>query len=58
MNVYRGVLRPLLFQLSAERAHELAALALRQPVPWRLIGGTPRDPQLGTKVSLMVKTWS
>src|SRR5439155_549580 len=40
----------VLFQLSAERAHELAAFALRQPAPWRLIGSTPRDPRLETQV--------
>jgi dihydroorotate dehydrogenase len=51
MDVYRGLLRPLLFQLSAERAHGLAALALRQPAPWRLIGATPRDPGLETVVA-------
>src|SRR2546427_3989263 len=50
MDVYRSLLRPLLFQLSAERAHGLAAFALRQPAPWRLIGGTPRDPRLETQV--------
>jgi dihydroorotate dehydrogenase subfamily 2 len=50
MNVYRSLLRPVLFQLSAERAHELAVLALRQPAPWRLIGATPSDPRLETKV--------
>jgi dihydroorotate dehydrogenase len=50
MDVYRGLLRPLLFQLSAEQAHGLAAFALRQPGPWRLIGATPRDPRLETQV--------
>jgi dihydroorotate dehydrogenase len=51
MDVYRSVLRPLLFQVSAERAHGLAAFALRQPAPWRLIGSTPRDPRLETHVA-------
>jgi dihydroorotate dehydrogenase len=51
MELYRGLLRPLLFRLPAERAHGLAALALRQPAPWRLIGGTPRDPRLETDLA-------
>ena len=50
MDVYRSLLRPLLFQLSAEQAHALAVFALRRPAPWRLIGGTPRDPRLETQM--------
>jgi dihydroorotate dehydrogenase len=51
MDPYRDLLRPLLFRLPAERAHGLAALALRQPAPWRLIGGTPKDPRLETDLA-------
>lgn len=48
MDLYRSLLRPLMFRLPAERAHALAVLALRQPAPWRQIGGVPRDPRLET----------
>ena len=41
-------LRPALFRLPADRAHDLARLALRLPAPFRLLGRTARlrDPRL------------
>jgi dihydroorotate dehydrogenase (fumarate)/dihydroorotate dehydrogenase len=39
MSFYATALRPLLFQLSPDRAHALAQAALRWPAPWRLLAG-------------------
>lgn len=36
MSLY-GLLRPLLFQLSPVRAHDLAQFAMQWPLPWRLL---------------------
>ena len=41
MDVY-GWLRPALFRLPADRAHDLAHLALRLPLPFRLLGPSAR----------------
>ncbi|MEV7006627.1 hypothetical protein [Streptosporangium sp. NPDC051022] len=35
--IYRRLLRPLLFRLSAERAHDLTKIALRLPGVWRTV---------------------
>lgn len=37
MNLYRDVLGPALFALSADRSHALAQAALRWPFPWRVM---------------------
>lgn len=37
MNVYRNLLAPALFTLSADRSHALADAALRGPLPWRML---------------------
>jgi len=47
MTVYSSVLRPLLFRLPADTAHDVGRLALRWRTPWRLVGGSPpEDPRL------------
>jgi dihydroorotate dehydrogenase len=47
MNLYASLLRPLLFRLSADRAHALARTALRYPAMWRLFSTSSRpDPRL------------
>lgn len=52
MDTYTTVLRPLLFRLSADRAHSLARLALRWPALWRIFGaGAEHDPRLRTRVA-------
>src|SRR2546423_14859062 len=38
MNAYTHLLRPLLFQLPADRAHALAHAALSYTPPWDLLG--------------------
>jgi dihydroorotate dehydrogenase (fumarate)/dihydroorotate dehydrogenase len=45
-SLYPAVLRPLLFRLSADRAHAMAQAALRWAAPWRLLAGQdmPRQP--------------
>ena len=50
MDAYRDLIRPLLFALSADRAHDLAHAALRRSLPWRLLGAClpPPDPRLAT----------
>ena len=40
-SAYESLIRPLLFRMSADRAHELGKAALRAPVLPRLIGGRP-----------------
>lgn len=37
MPLYQHVLRPALFSLSGDRSHQLARLALRWPLPWKLL---------------------
>ena len=48
---YRSVVRPLLFQLSAEEAHRLALATLRWDLPWRVLGRSlqVRDPRLAVE---------
>ena len=52
MDPYTIFLRPFLFQLPADRAHDLAQAALGWPAPWRLLGRTvpPPDPRLATRL--------
>lgn len=52
MDVY-ALLRPALFRLSADRAHDLARLALRFPLPFRVVGRSlrVRDPRLATDLA-------
>ena len=50
MDLYQRVVRPVLFRLPADRAHALAHLALRWPLPWRLLGPGPElDPRLAVE---------
>lgn len=37
MSLYRNLLAPALFNLSADRSHALAHAALRWPLPWRVL---------------------
>jgi dihydroorotate dehydrogenase len=52
MSLYRNVLAPALFALSADRSHHLGNAALRWPLPWQLLsaaGGLKvSDPRLTT----------
>jgi dihydroorotate dehydrogenase len=50
MDPYTALLRPLLFRLPADRAHDLAHAALGWPAPWRLLGRQvpSSDPRLAT----------
>src|SRR5260221_11073482 len=52
MSLYRNVLAPALFALSADRSHHLANAALRWPLPWQVLsaaGGLKvSDPRLTT----------
>src|SRR5689334_21467399 len=49
--LYARILRPLLFRLSADRAHDLAHFALRAPAVWRLLAAPPPDPRLATELA-------
>ena len=40
-NAYESLIRPLLFRMSADRAHDVGKAALRAPLLPRLIGGQP-----------------
>jgi dihydroorotate dehydrogenase (fumarate)/dihydroorotate dehydrogenase len=53
VSLYERALRPLLFRLPADRAHDLAHLALRWPMPWRLVAqrATPPDPRLASNLA-------
>jgi dihydroorotate dehydrogenase len=51
---YEAALRPLLFRLSADQAHELARLSLRMAPPvWRVLGASTRQnsPRLATDLA-------
>ena len=52
MLIYRDLLRPLLFQLSADQTHSLAQVAMRRPVPWQALSAVNGldvvDPRLKT----------
>ena len=47
MNAYTHLLRPLLFQLPADRAHALAHTALNCASPWDLLGRSLPGPRHG-----------
>jgi dihydroorotate dehydrogenase len=52
-SLYESLLRPLLFRLSADRAHDLARLSLRaSPSIWSALGSSARweDPRLATEL--------
>src|SRR6266542_975524 len=53
MSLYRSFLRPLLFRLSSDRAHELARLALGVPALWKVLGRSARfaDARLETDLA-------
>jgi len=50
VEVYPSLIRPLLFRLPADQAHELGKSALRVVAPWRLLarGAQARDPNIAT----------
>ncbi|MBV9324324.1 MAG: hypothetical protein JO352_11105 [Chloroflexi bacterium] len=51
--LYESLVRPLLFRLSADRAHDLARFALGgPPQPWAVVGATARrdNPRLNTRL--------
>lgn len=50
MSAYARLVRPLLFRLPADLAHDLAHAALGWPAPWRLLGSSlpAPDPRLRT----------
>ncbi len=50
MTVYSGVLRPLLFRLPADTAHDLGRAALRFRTPWRVLAGGKPDARLATNL--------
>jgi len=53
MNVYRDLVAPALFSITADRSHSLAHGALRWDFPWRVLSATSRlevdDPRLRTR---------
>jgi dihydroorotate dehydrogenase (fumarate)/dihydroorotate dehydrogenase len=53
MSLYRNLLAPALFSVSADRSHALAHAALRWPLPWRALsaasGLETSDPRLKTR---------
>lgn len=53
INVYKQAVRPMLFRLDAERAHELGKKALRRRLPWAVIGrgDAVADPRLRTTIA-------
>ena len=53
MSAYESVVRPLLFSLSADRAHELGKWAFRTSGPWGLLARSARrhHPQLRTRLA-------
>jgi dihydroorotate dehydrogenase len=51
VGLYESVVRPLLFRLDADTAHDLARSALRAPLPWGLIASPARPvPALATNL--------
>jgi dihydroorotate dehydrogenase len=52
MTIYRDLLRPLLFKLSADQSHSLAQTVMRWPMPWHLVSAVNGldvvDPRLKT----------
>ena len=51
--IYAGAVRPLLFRMDPERAHDLALRALQVAPPWRLMAGLTavRDPRLQVELA-------
>jgi dihydroorotate dehydrogenase len=49
--VYERLLRPLLFRLSADQAHEVARIGLRFPLIWRALTSRTSDPRLRTDLA-------
>jgi dihydroorotate dehydrogenase len=53
MTMYRDILKPLLFKLSADRSHSLAQAAMRWSLPWQVLSAVSGldviDPRLQTK---------
>jgi dihydroorotate dehydrogenase len=49
MDGYTSLVRPALFRLPADTAHDLGRIGLRWRTPWRLLAGeAPADPRLAT----------
>ena len=48
--LYERILRPLLFRLEPETAHELGQAALRHEWPWRFMSAGQSDPRLRTRI--------
>jgi dihydroorotate dehydrogenase len=52
MTIYRNLLRPLLFGLSADRSHSLAQAVMQWPLPWQVLSAVNDldvvDPRLKT----------
>lgn len=55
MNWYQALIRPLLFRLSPDVAHDLAQVTLRRRTPWKVVGPRPRvrDPRLARDLAGM-----
>ncbi len=51
MGLYRTLVRPAVFSLPPEAGHRAVETLLRLPLPWRAIGGVPRDPRLRTELA-------
>jgi len=51
--LYEPILRPLLFCLKPETAHQLAQAALGHELPWRLLAAGETDPRLRTRVGTL-----
>jgi len=53
LSAYESLVRPVLFSLSADRAHELGKLAFRSSMPWNLLARSARIefPQLRTRLA-------
>jgi dihydroorotate dehydrogenase len=53
MDVYRSIVRPVLFRTDAERAHELGKRMLRRSLPWSLVGpgDAVADPRLSVDLA-------
>jgi dihydroorotate dehydrogenase len=51
MTAYRSIVRPVLFRLPADTAHDVGRIALRWRAPWRLlVGSLPVDERLATNL--------
>ena len=52
MNWYERVIRPALFRMSPDSAHDLAQFALRHPLPWQVLARIVRRGDEGPPVEL------